>query len=81
MITGIGGAGKIIGGGSGIGIDTWTSTLAMDVSGKKTMIVNKNILKICFFIGLPPLHFYETIHGNLYAISEKKLKMSFLLKN
>jgi hypothetical protein len=57
MITGTGGAGKIIGGGSGIGIDTWTSTLARDVSGTKIMIVNKNILKICFFIGLPPLQY------------------------
>jgi hypothetical protein len=43
----------------------------MDVNGTKTMIVNKNILKICFFIGLPPLQFYETINGNLYAIPEK----------
>jgi len=79
MITGTGGAGKIIGGGSGIGIDTWTSTLAMDVSGTKTMIVNKNILKICFFIGLPPLYFYATINSNLPSL--KKLKMSLLLKN
>jgi outer membrane lipoprotein SlyB len=52
MTTGMGGAGKIIGGGRGISICTLTPAIAE--TGAKTTRVKNNIFKINFFIRLPP---------------------------
>jgi hypothetical protein len=53
MTTGTGGAGKKIGGGRGMLICTLTPAIAE--TGMKITIVKNNILKINFFIVLPPL--------------------------
>jgi hypothetical protein len=52
MTTGMGGAGKIIGGGRGISICTLTPAIAE--TGAKTTRVKNNIFKINFFIRFPP---------------------------
>jgi len=48
----LGGAGKIIGGGSGT--FTWTLTPAMETHGVKIISANNNVFKINFFIRSPP---------------------------
>jgi len=53
ITTSSGGAGKKIGGGRGI--ETCTLTPAIAETGTKNTNVKNNILKISFFIGLPPL--------------------------
>jgi hypothetical protein len=52
-ITTSGGAGKIIGGGRGIGIGGGGKAIAE--TGKKIINIKNNTFKINFFIGLPPL--------------------------
>jgi hypothetical protein len=82
MITGIGGNGKIIGGGNGIGISTCTLTPAFAENGAITTNVKINILKIVFFIGFPPyLIFLKLLLGNLRATNGKHEKMSMLSSN
>jgi len=77
MTTSSGGAGKIIGGGRGMSI--WTLTPAMAETGAKTASVKNNILKINFFIGVPPFflqksYLRKSLHCFSYlALEEVKL--------
>jgi len=58
-----GGAGKIIGGGRGIGIGGGPGGKAITETGKKTINIKNHTFKINFFIGLPPLFIiYPTVY-------------------
>jgi hypothetical protein len=59
----MGGAGKKIGGGRGM--LTCTLTPAIAKTGVKITKVKNNILKINFFIGLPPLFIFIIIRSHI----------------